>query len=87
MLDYYDNVLGLDDFKLGSFEDIRPLVVVSISTPSVPSSFGLENITTQRILDLEMEDAWELIKIQLTLQQKAWVFHSRFFFPLAFFHN
>jgi len=88
LLDYYDNVLGPDDLKLGLFEDTRPPIVISISTPSAPSSYGLESITTYIILDLEMEDAWELIKIQLTLQQKAWVLHSRFFFsPLAFFHS
>jgi len=36
-------------------------------------------------LDLEIEVAWELLKIQLTLQQKAWVPHSRFSPPWHFF--
>lgn len=53
--------------ELGSFEDTWMSVVVLISTPSALSSFGFESIATSSILDLKMEAAWELLKIQLTL--------------------
>jgi hypothetical protein len=85
MLDYDGNVHGPNDLELGSFEDTRLLVIVSVSTPYVPSSYDSENIATPNILDLELEAPWELLKIQLTLQQKAWVPHNRFFLPLHFF--
>jgi len=78
MLDYNGNVFGPDDLELGSFEDTWPLVVTSVSTPNAPSSYGFESIATPTILDLEAKVAWELLKIQLTLQQKAWVRHIRF---------
>jgi hypothetical protein len=68
MLNYdYDD---LDDSKMSSFEDTWP-VVGSISTPN--ASFSFENITIPRILDLETEAAWEPLKIQLTLNRKAWI--------------
>jgi hypothetical protein len=70
---------------LGSFEDTRLQVVASVSTPSAPFGSDSENIATLTILDLKAEVAWELLKIQLTLQQKAWVLHSRFFLPWHFF--
>jgi hypothetical protein len=85
MLDYDGNVHGPDDLELGSFEDIRSLVIVSISTPYAPNSSDSESIATPNILDLELEAPWELLKIQLTLQQKAWVPHNRFSLPLHFF--
>jgi hypothetical protein len=84
MLDYDGNVFGLDDLELGSFKNIKPLVVISISTSNVPFSFGFENIATLTILDLEVKVAWELLKIQLTLQQKAWVPRNRFSPPSIF---
>jgi hypothetical protein len=68
MLNYdYDD---LDDSKTSSFEDTWP-VVGSISTPN--ASFSFENTTIPRILDLETEAAWEPLKLQLTLNRKAWI--------------
>jgi len=54
--------------ELGSFEDTWMSVVVLISTPSAPSSSSFGSIITSSILDLKTEAAWELLKIQLTLQ-------------------
>jgi hypothetical protein len=85
MLDYDGNVFGPNDLELGSFENIGPLVIISVSTPNAPFSCGFESIATLTILDLEIKVAWELLKIQLTLQQKAWVPHNRFSPPYHFF--
>jgi hypothetical protein len=71
MLDCDGNVFGPNDLELGSFENIGPLVITLVSTLNVPSNCGFESIATLTILDLEIEVAWELLKIQLTLQQKA----------------
>ncbi len=68
----------LNDLEVGLFEDTR-LTIGSISTPSPPFSF--ETIVFLSILALEANFAWELLKIQLTLNSKAWVLHCKLFFP------
>jgi hypothetical protein len=75
-------IMGLDDLEMGSFEDTR-LTIGSISTPSAP--FDFETIVTLNILDSKANFACEFLKIQLTLNLKAWVFHCKFIFPLHFF--
>jgi hypothetical protein len=87
LLNYYDKVLGPNDLELGSFEDIGPLVVASISTLSVPSNYGFESIATPRILDLEMEAAWELMKDSIDPTTEGMGSSHEVLFPLAFFHN
>jgi hypothetical protein len=69
MLDYDGNVPSLDDLELGLFEDLRLPIVALITTPSLPFGSGFESIATLTILDLKTKVAWELLKIQLTLQQ------------------
>lgn len=78
MLNYDGNVFGPYGLELGSFEYIGLLIIIAVSTPNVPSSSGFESVATLTIVDLEIEATWELLKIQLTLQQKAWVPHIRF---------
>jgi hypothetical protein len=48
----------------------------------MPSIF--ESIVTPITLDLEIEVAYELLKIQLTLNYKSWIFHHMFYPPLHF---
>jgi hypothetical protein len=47
------------------------LVVGSISTPHGPFTF--ESIATPNDFDEEAKIAWEVLKAQLILNQKAWV--------------
>ncbi len=63
---------------MGLFEDTR-LTINLISTPSAP--FGSKTIVSLSILALEASFAWELLKIQLTLNSKTWVNNCKFFFP------
>ncbi len=80
LLDYdYDD---LYDLEPGSFEGTRRMVGF-VSTPN--AQFGFESIITLSILDLKTKVAWELFKIQLTLNGKAWVLHYKFFFPSGVF--
>jgi hypothetical protein len=44
-------------------------VVASISTPSTPTPS--ESIATQSTSNPEAKTAWELLKVQLSLNQKA----------------
>jgi hypothetical protein len=46
-------------------------IVCSISTPIEP--FASKNITTPSDLNEEIKITWEVLKVQLILNQKAWV--------------
>jgi hypothetical protein len=48
-------------------------IVGSISTPIEP--FASKYITTPSDLNEEIEITWEVLKVQLILNQKAWVPH------------
>jgi len=58
---------GINEMALGSYE-VSKLVVGSISTPST---------TTPSTSNPEIETTWELLKVQLGPNQKAWIFHSK----------
>jgi hypothetical protein len=53
------------------------LVVGSISTPNGP--FTSKSIATPSDFDEEAKIAWEVLKVQLILNKKAWVPHRRLF--------
>jgi len=59
---------------LGS-DEVSKLVVGSISTPSTPTPS--KSIPTPSTSNPEIEITWELLKVQLGLNQKAWIFHSK----------
>jgi hypothetical protein len=59
---------GVDDLAMGLTKDSR-LLVNSISALNGP--FAFESITTQSNLDLNIDVAWETLKMQLTLNQKS----------------
>jgi hypothetical protein len=59
-------------------EDFRQVVGL-ISTTSGSSTF--ENITTLSDLYEEIKIAWEVLKIQLIMNEKAWVPPHKLFFP------
>jgi len=65
---------GINEMALGSYE-VSKLVVGSISTPSTPTPF--KSITTPSTSNPEIETTWELLKVQLGPNQKAWIFHSK----------
>jgi hypothetical protein len=72
--DYDDAQLELGNLT----EDFRPIFGL-ISTPSGP--FSYESIATLNDLDEETKIAWEVLKVQLILNLKAWVFHHMLFIP------
>jgi hypothetical protein len=57
-----------------SLNEVSRPVACSISTPSSPTPF--ESITTPNTSNPKVEVAWELLKVQLNLNQKAWILHS-----------
>jgi hypothetical protein len=59
---------GVDDLAMGLTKDAK-LLVNSISTLNGP--FAYESITTQSNLDLNVNVAWETLKMQLTLNKKS----------------
>jgi hypothetical protein len=59
---------GVDDLAMGLTKDSK-LLVNSISTLNGP--FAFESITTQSNLDLNIDVAWETLKMQPTLNQKS----------------
>jgi hypothetical protein len=69
---------GANEMTLGSNEVLRPMAI-SISTPSAPTPF--ESIITPNTSNLETEVAWELLKVQLNLNQKAWIPHNKTSIP------
>jgi hypothetical protein len=72
---------GANEMTLGSNEVSRP-VVGSISTPNAPTPS--ESITTLNTSNPKVKAAWELLKIQLSFNQKAWIPHSRTSLPWHF---
>jgi hypothetical protein len=54
-------------------------IVGSISTPIEP--FASKTIVTPNDLNEEIEITWEVLKVQLNLNQKAWVPHHRLSLP------
>jgi len=70
---------GVDDLAMGLTKDSK-LLVNSISTLNGP--FAFESITTQSNLDLNMDVAWETLKMQPTLNQKSF---TKGFYPFLFF--
>jgi len=73
---------GVNEMALGSNE-VSGLVVGSISTPSTPTPS--KSIATPSTSNLEIEVAWELLKVQLSLNKKTWIPHSRTYLPRHFF--
>jgi hypothetical protein len=73
---------GANEMTLGSNEVSRP-TVGSISTPSSPTLF--ESIATPSTSNLEAKVAWELLKAQLSLNQKVGILHSGTSLSLHFF--
>jgi hypothetical protein len=74
-----------DDVHLESrnwVKDYEP-VVGSISTPNAAYAFG--SIATPNDLNEEAKFAWEVLKVQLILNQKACVLHHKLFLPWHFF--
>jgi hypothetical protein len=69
-----------DDVHLESknLVEVSRQVVGLISTTSGPSAF--ESITTPSDLYEEVEIAWEDLKVQFIMNNKAWVFHHKLFF-------
>ncbi len=63
-------------------EDSGP-IVSSILMPSWP--FASKNIAMPNDLDEEIEITWKVLKGQLILNKKPWVFTYRLFFPYHFF--
>jgi hypothetical protein len=74
-----------DGFHLESknlVEDFGPIVDLIL----MPSGlFAFESIRMPNDLDEEAKIAWEVLKAQLILNQKAWVLHHKLFFPWHFF--
>jgi hypothetical protein len=73
---------GANEMALGSDEVSRPMVS-SISTPTAPTPS--KSIITLNIANLKAKVAWGLLKVQLSLNQKAWILHSRTSFTWHFF--
>jgi hypothetical protein len=69
---------GVNEMALG-LDEVLGLVVGLISTSSAPTPF--ENIATPSTSNLEVEATRELLKVQLNLNQKAWIPHSRTSLP------
>jgi hypothetical protein len=64
---------GTNEMALGS-DEVLGLVVGSISTPSTPTPF--ESIATPSTSNPKAKTTWELLKAQLSLNQKAWILHN-----------
>jgi hypothetical protein len=65
---------GINEMALGSNE-VSKLMVGSISTPSTPTP--CKSIATPSTSNPKIETTWELLKVQLGLNQKAWILHSK----------
>jgi hypothetical protein len=75
-ISFYDD--GGNEMALGS-DEVSGLVVGSIFTPSPPTPF--ESITTPSTSNPKAKVAWELLKFQLSLNQKAWIPPSKTSLP------
>jgi hypothetical protein len=80
---YDDNVVNLE---MGNLAEVSRLTGGLISIPlgsSIPHAS--ESVEAPRILDVEAEISWEVLKVQLTLNQQAWVPHHMLFLHWHFF--
>ncbi len=64
---------------MGNLAKVLGLMVGSISMPNGP--FAFESIVSLNNLDVETKIAWEVMKIQLILNKKAWISRCMLFFP------
>jgi len=62
---------------MGNLAKVLGLMVGSILMPNRPFTF--ERIVSLNNLDVETKIAWEVLKIQLILSKKAWIFHCMLF--------
>jgi hypothetical protein len=66
---YDDNVSGLE---MGNLAKVSRLVVGSILTPFGSQTIDVsQSVEALSNLDVEAEIAWEVLKVQLTLNQQA----------------
>jgi hypothetical protein len=73
---------GANEMALGLDEISRPMVG-SISTPNTPTPS--KSITTRNTSNPKVKTTWELLKVQLSLNQKALIPHSKTSLPWHFF--
>jgi len=80
---YFDNVF---DLEMGNLVKVLGPMVGSISTPFGSQAIDAsKNVETPSNLDVEAEIAQEVLKVQLTLNQQAWVLHQKLFLLWYFF--
>lgn len=69
---HYDDIANLE---MGNLIELLGQMVSSIWTINRLTPNAFENIETLSSFDAKVEFAQEELKVQLTLNQQAWVFH------------
>ncbi len=71
---HYDDIVNLE---MGNLAEVLGQMVGSISTINGLTLNASENIETSSNFDAKIEFAREILKVQLALNQQAWVLHHK----------
>lgn len=71
---HYDDIAN---FEMENLAKLLGQMVSAIWTINGLTPNAFENIETLSSFDAKVKFAWEVLKVQLTMNQQAWVFHHK----------